>query len=79
MPLAVILAGVRAYVAELAAQDAPRVKFAQGWLNDERWSDERLPTPARVDPRMDPSEAAWIRSLQPRMDPSEAARRRTMR
>lgn len=32
--------GARAYAAERAGQDPTKTKYAQGWLTDERWTDE---------------------------------------
>lgn len=43
VPHEVIVAGVRAYVASLGpAPDITKVKWAQGWLNAERWADEHI-------------------------------------
>ena len=40
-----ILEGARRYAEELAARPDQKVKYAQGWLNDNRWEDEPLQTP----------------------------------
>jgi DNA-binding Lrp family transcriptional regulator len=38
-----LIEGATAYAAERAGQDPHKTKYPQGWLNDERWADERLP------------------------------------
>lgn len=38
-----IMAGTRAYAGERAGKDPTKTKFAQGWLNDQRWEDEAPP------------------------------------
>jgi hypothetical protein len=42
-PLAEIMAGLQRYSEKLALPNAPKPKYAQGWLNGERWNDGALP------------------------------------
>jgi hypothetical protein len=37
-----IHAGAKRYKAKIAADPTAKVKFLQGWINDERWKDENV-------------------------------------
>ncbi|TAJ46341.1 MAG: hypothetical protein EPO52_17565 [Herbiconiux sp.] len=56
-----ILAGVRAYVASLGPNPDPsKVKWAQGWLNDDRWDDEYVSQPNRALTNAEIAAADWM-------------------
>jgi hypothetical protein len=48
--LEIIMAGVQRYTRRLREAGAPKAKWPQGWLNDERWNDEAPPPHAPPPP-----------------------------
>ena len=54
-----IIDGAHRYADELRRPDAPKPKYAQGWLNGDRWTDEPAPVVSRT---RDPA-AALMRRL----------------
>ena len=48
--LETIMAGVARYTRRLRQPDAPKAKWPQGWLNDERWNDAAPPSHAPPPP-----------------------------
>lgn len=70
--LETILAGAQAYAHWLAANPDRSGKWAQGWLNDDRWEDDL--TTDQQKPRLTRSEQAWMRDMQQANEREQAQR-----
>jgi hypothetical protein len=56
--------GAKKYAAKIAADPTIKVKFLQGWINDERWKDENRIPMARAPSKTDAVKALVQANLE---------------
>ena len=56
---ATIYKGIERYAAKCKSDPTIKIKYFQGWLNDERWTDESRPIVEHVDPKVEARRKAW--------------------